>query len=298
MNSPEAIAMMQRGSLAQARAMDEKAGEGTAAYITNKQNLTLGKGAESSRHAGAMEGIDLNRSDRAINTQDKALANATNWEGTRQSAALTNKALSTQDWQTNKALTDELSNAQLEGIGLNQQQFNAGMGYRTADLAERNAGANNVGNYGQNQLNYALQSGQMANNFGNTAMDAYKTAYGYEAPQAGWGAKMLAAAGGAALNMVVPGMGTAVTGAYNSAAPPQAPGAYGTNGSYGYPGGYGSSPYGTGPYGTPPFLPQQQQGGTGGWQNLYSTIGGLFKPSQSVGMPANDPMAWARQPGN
>jgi hypothetical protein len=293
MNSPEAIAMMQRGSLAQARAMDEKAGEGTAAYITNKQNLTLGKGAESTRHAGAMEGIDLNRSDRAINTQDKALANATNWEGTRQSAALTNKALSTQDWQTNKALTDELSNAQLEGIGLNQQQFNAGMGYRTADLAERNVGANNVGNYGTQQLNYALNSGQMADRFGNTAMDAYKTAYGYEAPQAGWGAKMLAAAGGAALDMVVPGAGTALTGAYNTANGASANGGNPMP-SYGYPqGGYGSSPYGS-PYGgTPPFMPQQQ-GGTGGWQNVYSTIGGLFKPSQSVGMPKNDPYSWAR----
>jgi hypothetical protein len=272
---------MQRSQTAQARAMDDKAAEGTEKYVTNRQGLTLGKAGEATRYASAKQGIDLNRSNRAIGVQDSATTRATEWEGDKQRAALTDKALNTQDWQTRKDLGGELSNAELEAIGLKQSEYNAGMGYHTADLAEKNSGAANVGNYGDNQLNYALHGGGLALQNGNTAMDAYKTAYSYEAPKAGYGAKMLAAAGGAALDMVAPGVGTMLSGAISpQLGVQQSQGGY--PGGHGYPGGgysyggYGGSPYGTGPYGTPPFVPQQ--GGSGGWQQGFNTIGSWFKP--------------------
>jgi hypothetical protein len=280
MNSPQAVAMMQRGTQAQARAMDDAAASGTQAYVSQKNALNLGQGQEAVRHAGALEGIDLNRSGRAIGTQNDAMDRTTAWEGAKQNAALTDKALSTQDWATNKGLTDELSNAQLEGIGLHQQQFNAGMGYNAADLAERNAGAQGVTDYGNNQQNYSLASSGQAKGWGDDSQQAYNTVYGREAANAGWGVKMLAGAAGGALNLVAPGAGSILTGAVN--------GAYGGGGG----GGYGGGGYG-GYGGTTPFLPQ---GGGGGWNpfsrqpGAYNTggySGSIPKPNYYSGTTTN-----------
>jgi hypothetical protein len=50
------------------------------------------------------------------------------------------------------------------------------------------------------------------------------------------------------------------------------------------------SPYGTAVYGTPPFMPQNTSStnaGTGGWQNLYKTIGNWFKPTAPTNVDAN-----------
>jgi hypothetical protein len=220
----------------------EKLGQG---QLGNEMNLGTAQNAETTglstdqgtglrnentRHAGTLTGLDQTRFGASIATQNNAMDRITQNDATMRGInsqdaqnAVMGKAMATQDWQTRGDLQGQLSDAELEAIGLNQQMYNAGLGYKTADLNERNAGAAGVGQYGQNMLNYGLQSSQLANQWGNTAMDAYKTAYGYEAPQAGYGAKMLAAAGGAALDLVAPGAGTALTGAYNSPLPRKLP---------------------------------------------------------------------------
>lgn len=281
--------------------------------LTTGLSVQQGEGlrGENTRHAGQLTGLDLTRSGRAIDTQNQAMDRITanqgremdiNDQGARNE--MMRKAMATGDWDTMNQLQGRMSDAELEAIGLHRDEFNSGMGYRTADLGERNQGAAQVGDYGNRMLDYSMRGSGAAQGWGNTAEDAYRTAYGYEAPKAGYGVKMLASAAGAGLDMIAPGAGTALTGAFGGGYGGAQPGGYsnGSTGGYqygqpsgGYPmgGGYNpQNPYGTGPYGTPPFVPNQPTGYgqpnmMQGLTNLYGTIGNFIggKKQQAYNPP-------------
>jgi hypothetical protein len=290
-NSPQAATLLARVETARSRAMDDAAGEGTDKYVGAKNTLLgerqaarerLGTGelgneiglstdqgtglrGENVRHSGTLSELDRARSGAAIGTQNTAMDRITQNQGVTMEIndqdaknAAMRKAMATQDWDTMNQLQGMMSDAELEAIGLHRDMFNAGMGYRSADLAERNAGAATVGDYGYRDLGNAQSMGGTALNYGSTAEDAYKTAYGYEAPKAGWGVKALSGVALAGLDKIAPGagsaIGAAITPAVNSAvggAPPQ--GSYGAPQQYGY---NPQNPYGQQPY-NGGFVPNQ-----------------------------------------
>jgi len=305
-NSPQAFAAMQRVATARSRAMDDAAAAGTDKYLAmnnevlrgregDRQKLGLGEldtdtalsvdqgtGLRNNavRHSGVNIGLDQTRGTAVRGQNNDTLDRTSDWldEGARN--ALTNKMLHTQDWQTRAALADKMSDAELESIGLHRSEFDAGMDFRLKDLSERNAGADRVGQYGENQYSHAYSAANEANASGDRAMGAYKTAYEYEAPQAGYGLKMIAAAAAPAVAMI-PGAGPILSaGMQGVAGIPQAPGSQGG----GYSSGGGSAAPGTqaAPTSATPGGNQPQAagtrynttygqpGGTGGWQNLYN----------------------------
>jgi hypothetical protein len=213
-DTPQALSAMNRVYTDRSRAMDDAAAAGTKDYVTANSSALIGQQADR-------EQLDATRSTQLRGQQNDTLGRASDWEDERGRNAMMDKALHTQDWATRGDLNDKLSNADLEAIGLRNQRFNAGMGYTTADLNERNNGALGVGTYGEQQYAHGYQSANTALANGSTANDAYKTAYSYEAPQAGWGVKMLASMAAPAL-AAIPGVGPYLSGAATSAAGAQA----------------------------------------------------------------------------
>lgn len=232
----ERYAALSNELLGQRQAARERLGTGelgTEIGLGTDQNrlrtglsLEQGQGlrGENVRSTGAQNELDRYRSGQAINTQNLAMDRITQNQGREMDInaqdarnAQLQKAMATGDWETVNNLTREMNAAELEGIGLQKDLYNTGLGYRSADLGVRTPAATQVGNYGQYQQNYGLQGSQAANQWGNTGQSAYQTAYGYEAPNAGWGMKMLGGLAGAGLNMVAPGAGSIFTGATGGA---------------------------------------------------------------------------------
>jgi hypothetical protein len=322
-SGPQALSAMQRVEAARARAQDDAAAEGTEKYVGARTELGLSRqGArerlgtgelgneltlaerqtgittdlsreqgqeyrgEINRTTGVQHNIDRDRSDRSVLNADKNYTRTQDWIDAKDRAALLDRALQQQDWQTYSNLVREMSDADLQAIGLRRDQFGAGMGFTLADLQEKNAAAGTLGDYGWKGIGAGMDANRTALNNGDTAFRAYQTAYGYEAPQAGYGVKALAAAAAPALDMIAPGSGQALRGGVN-----------GTQGAYGYGapqnggGGYSSgsapwsAPSGPGGYGTgwggpnnPYQFSYQQDGqGVGGSQNWFTPMSSFFQ---------------------
>ena len=281
-NSPMAAAAIRAVETARSRAMDDAAVEGTEKYLASKMGLGLGElehqtglsreqGAlgreEAVRHTTARNVLEDIASGRFLDVGDKTYGRVADWLGRKGDAALLQRAMEQQDWQTQ-------SQMDLDAINLRNQQFGAGMDYTLADLAERNIGRAQVGDIGQQSWQQAVQAANVAGGFGDTAARAYQTAYGYEAPNAGWGKKLL----GGAVGMAAP-----VLGAIPAVGPYLAAGArglsQGLNQSRGQPHSlmneqiYGGTQYGGGWGGpTNPYVFSAAQGTQAAASNPYSAL--------------------------
>ncbi len=152
---------------------------------------------------------------------------------------------------TRAGLAGQLNDEELQRLNLQQGQWGTGMQYAGAQQDARNQAAGTLTNMGQQAYGNAANASGQAGNWGQGAQSAYGQSYGYEAPNAGWGTKMLTGAAGTALNMFAPGAGTALMGV--------------ASGGAGGAGGYGA-------YGTPPFVPQQRR--LFGWGGNSQGYGG------------------------
>lgn len=126
-------------------------------------------------------------------------------------------------WNTRSNLGRELNQEENTALGMKQEQYGQGMNWANAQRSAQNLGATNTGQVGQQALSNASNFGTQANNWAGRAQDAYGQTYQYEAPNAGWGTKLLVGAGAAAADAFVPGSGQVIRGAYSGATGQQAP---------------------------------------------------------------------------
>lgn len=298
-NSPEAAAALRNVETSRSRAMDDATAGATDSFISksndlessqlgfqtaadrarleNEAGLATGQVDRSNKIAGQaatdfqkekrtnannLNQVDRDRSGRAAENLDTSF--------TRGQDLLT-KRNQLSDWQRSAGMTDvDRANANIEGDNANEasngallnNQFDRGMAWQGADQSTKDNAASNLGQVANRYNNNMFQAANTAQGFGKQASDSYQTAYGYEAPQAGWGMKLLGGIASAGLNMVEPGTGTALSGVMG------ATGGFGTNAT-GYGGPSGGSGYG---------------GGAGGGGNPYSFSA---MPQQNYKMPGS-----------
>lgn len=166
------------------------------------------------------------------NTQDY-YNNANRFLQARQQAqqqqALMGRDLGQQDWGVNADLANAQNAEELTGLGLKNQQYQLGAGQTAADIALKNQAAQNLWGIGTQQYNMQLADANTARGFGQDASGNFTNTYNLEAPNAGWGKKLIGgiAAGAAS---AIPGVGPMVGGAIRGAT--GAPGGGGGAGGY------------------------------------------------------------------
>jgi hypothetical protein len=118
-----------------------------------------------------------------------------------------------EDFGMEKTLNDQRMAEEMVGPEAYAKQFQLGQDYATTNASTQDRGAS--GQTGLTQMAYGnmWNANQAANQAGKSAMDAALTNYGIQAPKAGWGTKLLTGLGSAGLNLLVPGLGSAVGGA-------------------------------------------------------------------------------------
>lgn len=319
--SPQAMSAMQRVESSRARAMDDAAAEGTAEYVKSRNALTLGEQAnrqglraselgneltlagqqsglsrdlslqqgeglrgETARHLTSEQAIDRDRSTRQTAENTANYGRTTDYLNTVNQNALLERGMAREDWDTQSNLEREQTAADLNAINLRNMQFAAGMNYTGQNLNAQNTGAQGVTNYGNQQTQNAFNSARTALGFGDTAAQNYATAYGYNAPKAGYGAKMIASAAAPAL-AAIPGVGP-----YLAMGAQAASGQYPGSGTYGQGGGYNTQGYTTQGYGGQGngaqggYNPQAGGYGTqqGGGYNPYSALGAWKKLNAAI----------------
>lgn len=291
-DSLQGLSAMQRVEAARARAQDDAAVEGTGKYVdartgalVNREGARerLGRGelegeiglhseqsgiirnlgreagdlyrGETVRSTGALQGIDRDRSDRTVTNTNQDYDRTNRFWDEKSDAAVFDRGLNLEDWNTGANLTREAGAIDREGIDLNKQVSDAGMAYNMYDLARRDAGNEGIKGYGRDQYGNMYRSGQMAMGYGDQATQNYKTAYALNAPKAGYGLKALAGVGAAGMDMVAPGSGQILRSGY---------GATQNGGS--------NSPYGFDPYAA--YKQYRSKYGGGGSVPGYDADGG------------------------
>jgi len=281
-NSPEAAAALRGVETDRSRAMDDATAGATDSFISqsndiensqlgfmtaaerarleNEAGLATGQvdrsnrisgaeadafNAEKRTNAGTLNSIDRDRSGRTSDNLDTSFQRG-------QSLLQDRNNLST--WERTAGMEDvDRSNAQIEGEGTDEasagallnNQFDRGMSWQGANQQTKDNAVGNLGQIANRYSNNMFQAAGTAQGFGNQAKDAYKDAYNLEAPNAGWGVKMLGGLAAGAMDFYAPGSGQLLRGAMGSTGNfgTSAPQMGGGGGQYG--GGWGGS---TNPY--------------------------------------------------
>lgn len=125
--------------------------------------------------------------------------------GARQQEATMGRELGQQDWGTNANIAQAQNEEELTGLRLKNEQYDRGAQQTIADRQLKNQADRNLWGISNQQQNAAFQAANTARGFGNDAAGNFGTTYDIESPNAGWGKKLLAGAGTAALNAATGG---------------------------------------------------------------------------------------------
>jgi hypothetical protein len=230
--SPEAGAATARVSEAKARAMDDSMAGAQQQYYQNLTGLNqnqrqaleglrtgglqreIGLGQDqsgivtglnkdlSTAVAGQKESalsdyqtIDQRRQDLNIANQNNTLANTLDWRQGNQGTAIKQRGMEREDFTTKAGLTNAQTDADLLGLDLKSGAYQQGLGYTTQDQATKDAAMAKILGISTQDYQNMFRSADTASGYGNAALQAMLAQYGIEAPEAGWGTKMLAGGG-------------------------------------------------------------------------------------------------------
>lgn len=123
------------------------------------------------------------------------------------------RQLGMDDFQIQTMLEDRANTDDLTAFDLRNQQFDRGMGFRTADLARRDRGVDALGNTSQQTLDNSRWWQNAGSDNAAAAGQGYRDTFDRESANAGWGKKLIGAIGGAAADWLLPGSGSIVRSA-------------------------------------------------------------------------------------
>ena len=203
-----------------------------------------------------LQGLDKDKAAADIGLQDTQYARTQQWRDAGNQAALLQRAMEQQDWQTAANILNQDSQEQLTALELKNLAYSKGNDYVTQAFNRKNAMMGNLQGMAGSQYARADANYAQANRAGQAAQGAYQQTAQQEAGKGGWGTRLLVGGATAGLNAIVPGLGTVVGGA--------AGGALGGSGAMGggWPSGGG---YGSGQSQSNPYVFH--------WQNPFATQG-------------------------
>jgi hypothetical protein len=184
---------------------------------TGNRDLVLGRGAQIAGENSSWRDLsnlnDTSRRDLAMKNLDSSFQAGQNLLDQRGQLAQLERGMGQEDFGMEKTLNDQRMAEEMVGPEAYAKQFQLGQDYATTNASTQDRGAS--GQTGLTQMAYGnmWNANQAANQAGKSAMDAALTNYGIQAPKAGWGTKLLTGLGSAGLNLLVPGLGSAVGGA-------------------------------------------------------------------------------------
>lgn len=240
-----AVAMDDKAAEGQAQYVDAQG------RLTSAKNDVLGAGFASkaglttgmtdrltglgSERAGIQTSLDLGRgrdfrgvvtdnrdTQMGIEGQDRSLnlanTNASFQQGQnlldkRNDTTLLGRDLAMADYGITNGLLDQQNAEELVGLGLKNDQMNAGMGWQLQDQNTRDSGAQAVSQQGEADQNRGLAWQQSGNQSSGQAMDGYQGTLTREQANSGWLKKALLGAGSMAANYFLPGSGAFISGA-------------------------------------------------------------------------------------
>lgn len=186
------------------------------------------------------------RSGASMDLTDQQFDRTQAWRNKDQQAALLERAIQGEDFDTAARIATMLNGEEITANDMRQQHYENGQDWVINNYTRRDAGAANIGNIYAREGQQQNTAANIARGFGSDATANYGQTYQQEAGRGGWGTRLAVGLGAAGLNLVAPGLGTAVGGVANSAlggtsAMGGAPrGAYGQSGSGGAG---GANPY-------------------------------------------------------
>jgi hypothetical protein len=185
-----------------------------------RENAAIGRGFEQ----GQMGGTLANLQNTFGRTRD--------YLGQRNQAEQYGRQIGLEDWQIGAGLDREMNAEDLMGLNLANMQFDRGAAHRARNLGAQETALGNLQGISQQGTQNAQNWMQIGNQMYNPMMQGFQNTYNQEAPNAGYGKKIIGGIGGAALNYFVPGAGTAMNQVFNP----------GGGGTYQHPNPYGQPP--------------------------------------------------------
>lgn len=167
--------------------------------------------AEVVRNTGAQQGIDVGRTNASIQNNDTAYERTQDWRQNGNNAALLQRALEREDFDTAAQLLREQNGEEITALDLRQQAYERGQDWMINNYARRDAGQGNLGNVYAREGQREQQHGQQAGDFARQAQSSYGQTQQTEAGQGNWGTRLITGAAGGALNLLVPGLGSTVS---------------------------------------------------------------------------------------
>lgn len=236
-NSPEASAYLGKTEAGRARGMDEAAARTVEQYIREKtglglqrqagrERLGLGKvGAEGElvreqtglitgakreqgqlyrnelvRSLAAKSGIDVSRAEASSANLLQNFQQRLSLLDDKNKAALLHRALQDQDFARLNNVLQTLNQNELESLGLEAQEFQAGLQYQQLQIGDRDNAAMQVLGIGAADYQRAIQAAATASGYSQQALQQALQTYSLEQQSAGWGVKMLAGIAMGAIN--------------------------------------------------------------------------------------------------
>jgi hypothetical protein len=168
------------------------------------RNVDLGReGSAASRseiirNTGAVQGIDVGRTNAQLQNNDTAFSRTQDWRNSSNNTAMLQRAMEQEDYETAANLLREQNGEEITALELQNLAYDRGADWVMNNYARRDAGQANLGNvYAREQQN-AIQTGNQAIDFGRQAQTSYGATQQTEAGQGNWGTRLIAGAAGAA----------------------------------------------------------------------------------------------------
>jgi hypothetical protein len=236
--------------------------------------------AELMRRFGVDAQNEASRTQGSLSNLDSSYTRTQDWRNAGNQAALLQRALETEDWQTAANILREQNQEELTAMDVRNLAYNKGQEWLSQNLGRKDAAMSNLANMYAQEGSRANTAAQIAQGFGNNAATNYAKTYQQEAPKGNWGTRALIGAGAAGLDLLVPGLGSSVGGAIGGAFTP-AGGGGGAPGSGQYGGGWGGG--GSGPYGFSYASPQANNP----WAGIYQGFSGLVNGNSKKPITGN-----------
>jgi len=181
---------------------------------TGNRDLVLGRGSaiagENASYRDLSNLNDTTGRDLSLTNLDTSFLRGQNLLDKRAGLTQLERSMGQEDFGTEKLLNDQKMMEELVGPEMMAKQFQLGQDYSNTNTNAQDRGASGATGLTQMAYNNMFGSLGAANQAGNSALQAALANYGIQAPKAGWGPKLLTGLASGGLNLLFPGLGTAV----------------------------------------------------------------------------------------
>lgn len=203
----------------------------------NKQGLSLDeylKRSNNTREArNILNELDQGKMAADVQNADTSFQRGQDWATEKQNQELISRGLRIDDVNNRNAIgdkenafLDKRNQSELTDQELLNQQFQAGANLTGANNQRRDQANTQLGQAGTQQYDVSAQQGNAASGNAAQAGQQYQHSWNLEAPNAGWGSKLIGGLAGPALSLI-PGVGPIASSIVGTAAAGAIPGATG-----------------------------------------------------------------------